>query len=107
MDRLTEHLSNGVVGTVQTNQGGMLGKILTKLASYEDAEEQGLLLRLPCPIGTTVFVIVEEQEDIYIESSRYYDIYKEEFQLYMLEEMGKFVFLTREEAEKALADMGV
>ena len=28
---------------------------LRKLADYEDAEEQGLLLRLPCPVGTTVY----------------------------------------------------
>ena len=29
--------------------------ILEKLAAYEDAEEQGLLLRLPCGIGTAVY----------------------------------------------------
>ena len=28
---------------------------LNKLAEYEDLEEQGLLLRLPIPIGTTVY----------------------------------------------------
>ena len=28
--------------------------VLKKLAAYEDLEEQGLLVRLPCPIGTTV-----------------------------------------------------
>lgn len=27
-----------------------------KLADYEDAEEQGLLLRLPCKVGDTVYV---------------------------------------------------
>ena len=29
--------------------------VLRRLAEYEDLEEQGLLLRLPCPIGTTVY----------------------------------------------------
>lgn len=29
---------------------------LDKLATYEDAEEQGLLLRLPCKVGDTVYV---------------------------------------------------
>lgn len=32
-------------------------KILTKLGDYEDAEEQGLLLRLPCGIGSDVYII--------------------------------------------------
>lgn len=30
---------------------------LNKLAEYEDLEEQGLLLRLPCKVGDTVFPI--------------------------------------------------
>lgn len=29
---------------------------MEKLAAYEDAEEQGLLLRLPCTVGDTVYV---------------------------------------------------
>ena len=29
--------------------------MLDKLAAYEDAEEQGLLLRLPCKVGDTVW----------------------------------------------------
>lgn len=29
---------------------------MEKLAAYEDAEEQGLLLRLPCKVGDTVYV---------------------------------------------------
>lgn len=32
---------------------------LYKLAEYEDLEEQGLLLRLPCNVGDTVYVIAE------------------------------------------------
>lgn len=31
-------------------------KVLTKLADYEDAEEQGLLLRLPCKVRDIVYV---------------------------------------------------
>lgn len=33
------------------------GKCCNKLAEYEDLEEQGLLLRLPCKVGDTVYVI--------------------------------------------------
>ena len=32
--------------------------ILEKLADYEDLEEQGLLVRLPCKVGTEVFAIL-------------------------------------------------
>ena len=35
--------------------------ILKKLADYEDAEEQGLLLRLPCGIGTDIYYIPSEK----------------------------------------------
>ena len=31
-----------------------IGDVLGKLAEYEDLEEQGLLLRLPCKVGDTV-----------------------------------------------------
>lgn len=31
--------------------------IINKLAKYEDAEEQGSLLRLPCKVGDTVYAI--------------------------------------------------
>ena len=33
-----------------------IGDVLGKLAEYEDLEEQGLLLRLPCKVGDTVYV---------------------------------------------------
>lgn len=32
-------------------------KISEKLAAYEDAEEQGLLLKLPCKVGDTVYTV--------------------------------------------------
>lgn len=32
-------------------------KVLNKLGAYEDAEEQGLLLRLPCKRGDDVYII--------------------------------------------------
>ena len=32
-------------------------KIIERLAEYEDLEEKGLLLRLPCKVGSTVYAI--------------------------------------------------
>ena len=77
-------------------------ELLKELIAYKDAEEQGLLYRLPCKIGDIVFAIVEECEDFYIPDSNYYTIYPERFALYMIEEIGKSVFLTEPEAEAAL-----
>ena len=55
-----------------------------KLAAYEDAEEQGRLVVLPCKVGDTVYIPYVEERGFSIRD--YLDI-------------GKTVFLTREEAE--------
>ena len=74
------------------------------LKAYEDAEEQGLLIRLPVAEGTTVFGIIR-----YFFRGRnenQYEICECKFELSMLREIGKTIFLTREEAEAALAEKG-
>ena len=78
---------------------------LRELKTYKDAEEQGLLLRLPCPIGTTVYCIEDECEDIYIEGSDYRFVGEEIFDTWMLDQFGKTVFITEEEAEQALTKL--
>ena len=96
-----------------------------RLKEYEDAEEQGLLLRLPCKEGTEVYVI-----DSMLECKHDYDcplcsnaykceedipcehqyiqrfIRKTRFVHAMINNIGKTVFLTKEEAEQALKQMG-
>lgn len=58
MERLTERIDN-----VPDGESGVWVKqhdyisAAEKLADYEDAEEQGLLLRLPCGIGSDVYMI--------------------------------------------------
>lgn len=81
---------------------------LDKLGEYEDAEEQGLLVRLPCKVGDTVWVIFtsyvcEELGDL--PETRHY-IESRPFKLSMLGNFSKTVFLTREEAEASLAKEG-
>lgn len=124
---------------------------MEKLAAYEDLDEQGLLLRLPCKVGNTVYVdstilpiedmecyedidnkiplyfparvvsfrfakrnwmkiAVKEKwlhewidnetgpESAYIDSEKNFTI--------LLSDIGKTVFLTREEAEAKLKEMG-
>lgn len=67
MERLTERKRN-FNGTAMSKKSMIdregypvvsdyASKVLTKLADYEDAEEQGLLLRLPCKVGTIIYKI--------------------------------------------------
>ena len=88
-----------------------------KLAYYEDLEEQGRLIKLPCKIGDTVysfsFNIVYPFTVNGFEINKYEVEFKgsycgEEKSLeywsihFPVSKIGKAVFLTREEAEAAL-----
>lgn len=64
MERLTEYMGNGKdyesinpIDTPYEYGKANLQALINKLAAYEDAEEQGLLLRLPCGIGSDVYII--------------------------------------------------
>ena len=87
-----------------------------KLADYEDAEEQGLLLRLPCKIGRKVFYVQKclapsckeckgflRVDNCYCQYKA--RIFEQEFDYRHLKAFGKSVFLTKEEAEQALVKM--
>ncbi|RGU34918.1 hypothetical protein DWW86_01785 [Ruminococcus sp. AF17-22AC] len=93
-----------------------------KLCDYEDLEEQGLLVRLPCKIGDTVYrvnagakqpIIPMTVSEIHFlcykneRAVRFDAIGKEDMgeSCYRLEDIGRIVFLTREEAEKKLEEM--
>ena len=87
-------------------------KAFEKLAEYEDLEEQGLLLRLPCKVGTKVYAInrIVDYGEIGDEATYSYSIVEREFQIYMMMDYGKLVFgktvfLTQAEAEQKLKEM--
>ena len=103
------------------------GSPTEKLADYEDAEEQGLLLRLPFKVGDTVYQISENFiEPCTVETiffGNYMDrngnccnmaeIYYERDDcpyvstaIYFTD-IGETVFLTKEEAEQKLKEMEV
>ena len=92
------------------------GSPTEKLAAYEDAEEQGLLLRLPCPIGTTVYNTTWwdcVQEKVKVDGKTFYrtvhkhKVSKSTFSLLDIYDFGKTVFLTKSEAEQKLKEMEV
>lgn len=97
-------------------------QVFKKLADYEDLEEQGLLVRLPCKVGDTVYrvnagakqpIIPMTVSEIHFlcykneRAVRFDAIGKEDMgeSCYRLEDIGRIVFLTREEAEKKLEEM--
>lgn len=89
-----------------------LNNALEKLAEYEDLEEQGLLIKLPCKVGDTVYaincneIIESTVTEITLNEKgvRYIRLYSTDDRLadFKYDYFKKTVFLTREEAEKAL-----
>ena len=83
----------------------------SKLKNYKDLEEQGLLLRLPCKVGDTVYRI-ESGKIIQTEITKY-DIYADgsiwfSFSTSLSLPISKFktcIFLTQAEAEQKLKEM--
>lgn len=134
MERLTERERN-VDGTGVAKEeitDGLLkpfaDKILTKLAVYEDLEEQGLLVRLPCKAGDDVYIIPsppiyglnifygcenvnrvyhQHIESITFAGSHWYATGRNEYKEKVLNDtaFGTTWFLTREEAENKLEEM--
>lgn len=86
-----------------------VGKAIEKLAEYEDLEEQDLLVRLPCHIGTTVWDIcgMDIRENVVsgIECGKDGKQFLWANHDEWLGELNDLVFLTREEAEKKLEEM--
>lgn len=85
-----------------------LGKQLVKLSEYEDLEEQGLLLRLPCKVGDIVYSLeFGEIKEHVVTAFKILEggifAYYRHLHIGVL---GVSVFATKAEAEKALAEMG-
>lgn len=120
MERLTEYMGNGEnyesinpIDTPYEYGKANLQALINKLATYEDAEEQGLLLRLPCKAGDTAWYVsrsgIHEVEidsfvvtiNLFINVSYY--IGGERFGKTLTP--YKTLFFSREEAEAKLAEM--
>ena len=115
MERLTARSFDGTAHATRVSYCD----IIDKLAEYEDLEEQGLLLRLPCKVGDTVYTVSSFQDccedkcmHIFRDSCygceklrREYVVRESNFQIQMIATIGKSVFLTKEEAEQALERM--
>ena len=109
-----------------------VAELLEELKSYKEAEEQGLLVRLPCKVGDTVWVVTSpinvfgydeydgdaeyEVYESFLSSVSYYAS-GEQFRIYAKVtnsfiaayfrecDFGESIFLTREDAEKKLEEL--
>lgn len=84
--------------------------ILEKLAEYEDLEEQGLLVRLPCKVGDTMYDIVGKPLRIVEHKVDAFHIDRKGFHLQIIngvleKKQEEKVYFSREEAEKKLEEM--
>ena len=147
MERLTRRLNNNKIVAIKgdscdynaysfdcqtSEERKRLKTALEKLANYEDLEEQGLLVRLPCKVGDTVWVVTSpinvfgydeydgdaeyEVYESFLSSVSYYAS-GEQFRIYAKVtnsfiaayfrecDFGESIFLTREDAEKKLGEL--
>lgn len=131
MERLTETYRNSdgtgvskkrLVYTEGLKKGlpnGYCGAIVTKLADYEDAEEQGLLLRLPKEFSNIDKRIIEyslvkamnlvrygiEVDDRLENATQISCAINQAYMMGRQEERNRFRELRKEEAEQKLAEM--
>lgn len=93
-----------------------MNTVINHLAAYEDAEEQCLLMQLPCKIGDTVYTPFEADDGWSISEDRIVEVGTRGFwesnspgchtdrmdEFVPWDEIGKSVFFSREEAKAAL-----
>lgn len=90
----------GLGSTAKCNGCETLDNICEKLGEYEDLEEQGKLIKLPCKVGDTVYYVIQGR---IVEVSNV-DLF---FLLLSVSEnrFNNSVFLTKSEAEAKLKEM--
>lgn len=84
--------------------------MIKKLATYEDLEEQGLLVRLPCKVGDTMYDIVGKPFRIVEHKVNAFHIDKKGFHLQIIngvleKKQEAKVYFSREESKKKLEEM--
>lgn len=112
MERLTNRRDYGITMapgydfSIDPDDYDLVQKILTKLAAYEDLEAQGRLMVLPCPMGGTIYMIVTKRPKMTAPPFSFIKVTElmPSNLLRVLADFGKTVFLTREEAERALEE---
>ena len=87
-----------------------LYQVLKELKEYKDLEDNGLLIKLPYPIGTPLFIPCKKQGVKQDHIRRWQTnnkglMFCSNGSFYVVDAIGKTVFLTREEAELKLKEI--
>ena len=123
--RFTNRYSNGkpFIMNCELQSTNEIEDVIEKLAHYEDMEEQGRLITLPCKVGYIIYQTcyecvctighkflhstcrspIECRKCSAVKVERW--IRETTFSLDMLDRIGKDFFITREEAEAALRNI--
>ena len=94
------------ISTIDEDSLNVLQNVLDKLGAYEDADEQGLLLRLPCKVGDTIYIVFHNHT-IGKSTVVSFKMIAEGWAVktndwsYLFTDFGKTVFLTKSEAKLA------
>lgn len=115
LKELKELKENGAFTDVELAQ---IVTMQNELKKYKDLEEQGLLVKLPCKVGDTVYVLTMDLVSEFKITAIFLDIHGTYFYWLFYYcgiyertsgfsecDIGKTVFLTREEAEEKLEEM--
>ena len=124
MERLTRTSDSGEVAftfdlyiNCLPSEAKKILNLATKLKEYEDLEEQGRLVKLPCKVGDTVYGIsmgkfmnltVNEISIFCMKGEKIINVKcqsSDEFRNYVEREFGKTIFLTKSEAEAKLKEL--
>ena len=122
MDRLTHKLKNEA--GYKANRGVLIWECVDKLGQLEDLEEKGQLIDLPCAVGDMVYTNTSMQGWNFRKKNMPYaakvvfigingvdnhmnvDFGNGHMLQFNFSDIGKTVFLTQEQAEQALKEMG-
>ena len=130
MERLTQTSNSGGVAftfdldiTCQPSEARKILNLATKLKDYEDLEEQGRLIKLPCKVGDKIFLDFAgfgKDIDKFTVKDFHLDCFEDGETILFCDyesndktlsgqidvtEFGKTVFLTKAEAEQKLKEM--
>lgn len=128
MDRLTKTYSDGTHGASDSlpcgeNSYDYKNLLIEKLGKYEDSEEQGRLLKLPCKVGDKIFLDFAgfgKDIDKFIVKDFHLDCFEDGETILFCDyesddgvlsgqidvvEFGKTIFLTKSEAEAKLKEL--
>lgn len=86
-------------GTKEAKSNVTIKEVCNKLADYENLEEQGRLIKLPCKVGDDVYYILGIPDETPCA------IDKCTFELSDINKIGKTLFLTKSEAEAKLKEL--